>query len=624
MSAAAAATSLETLVARLTAASHAYHNGLPLLMSDTEYDAAIDQLAAAAPDHPFLARVGAPLAVGDEVTLPHVLPSLNKIKATDDSLPKWLSRNSAPSYHVSQKLDGCSALWLPKERKLYTRGDGVKGRDISAFVPYFKGLSTSSSDILKAVRGELIMRSDSAAIPAGKIARNIVAGALNRKEVDTALFAEIRFVAYELIDPPTLTPIDASKALRAAGYEIAPVTLLPASQITPDRLSALFSSEEAASPYAIDGIVVAPNTSRPLALSLKDKMGAAQNPADRVAWKTRLTATTATTTVRAVEWNVSASGYLIPRVLFDPVTLSGANIGAATGLHARWISDNAIGPGATIEVRRAGDVIPQIIAVHTPSPTGAALPPAGTWSWITDIHVGASTETPEATCARLTRALNELGAENVGPGLVARLFAAGFTTIGSMYAASVADFASRVEGVKAKGAERIYAGLRAKQSTWTELTFLCASCVFPRGIGHTRLTPLLALNPNPATWDPTALAAANPVGLSATTIHAICDAIPAYIAWRAENFPSALTPSSTLLSAAAADAAHVVFTGFRDKALETALTAAGHIIADTVTRKTTHVLYPDGPEPASTKITKAREYGTAQVLTVSDGRAALL
>jgi NAD-dependent DNA ligase len=594
-------------------------------MSDTEYDAAIEQLTAAIPDHPFLTRVGAPLATGDEVTLPHVLPSLNKIKATDDSLPKWLTRNPATHYHISQKLDGCSALWIPATRKLFTRGDGVKGRDISTYVPYIKGLVTSSSSVIKAVRGELIMRSDSTAIPVGKIARNIVAGALNRKEIDPDFFAEIRFVAYEVIEPFGLAPLDASKALRATGYEIASVTLLPAAEAaSPDRLSTLFSSEEAASPYAIDGIVVAPNTARPLALSFKDKMGAAQNPTDRVAWKTRLTASSATTTVRAVEWNVSASGYLIPRVLFDTVTLAGANIGAATGLHARWISDNAVGPGATIEVRRAGDVIPQIIAVHTPAPAGPALPPAGTWTWITDIHASASTETPEAVCARLTRALTELGAENVGPGLVARLYAAGYTTLGAIYAASAADFAARVEGVKAKGAERIYTGLRAKESTWTELTFLCASCVFPRGIGHTRLTPLLALNPTPATWDPTALAAAAPAGLSATTIHAICDAIPTYIAWRAANFPGSAAPAPVAPAAAAAAASHVVFTGFRDKALETALTAAGHTVADTVTRKTTHVLYPDGPEPASTKITKAREYGTAQILSVTAGRVTLL
>lgn len=623
----ASAASIDAIVARLTAASHAYHNGLPLLMSDAEYDAAIEALTSAAPDHPFLTRVGAPLATGDEVILPHVLPSLNKIKATDDSLSKWLARNPAAEYHASQKLDGCSALWIPATRKLYTRGDGIKGRDISAFVPYIKGLVTSSATVIKAVRGELIMRSDSTAIPAGKIARNIVAGALNRKEADPALFAEIRFVAYEVVEPFGLAPLAASKALHSVGYEIAPVVILTAAETAnPDRLSALFTSEEVTSPYAIDGMVIAPNIIRSAPPVLKDRMGAAQNPADRVAWKTRQTATTATTTVRAVEWNVSASGYLIPRVLFDTVTLAGANIAAATGLHARWIADNKVGPGAVIEVRRAGDVIPQIIAVHTPAPAGPALPPDGTWTWITDIHAAAATETPEAACARLTRGLSELGAENVGPGLVARLYAAGFTTLGQIYAASPNDFATRVEGVKAKGAERLHAGLRAKQSTWTELTFLCASCVFPRGIGHTRLTPLLALNPIPATWDATALAAANPAGLSTTTIQAICDAIPAYVAWRTANFPGVTIATAVAAAAAAppkADAATIVFTGFRDKALEAALTAAGHIVADTVSKKTTHVLYPDGPEPSSTKITKAREYG-AQILSVSVGRTALL
>ena len=613
-------------MARLTAAAHAYHNGLTPLMTDAEYDAAVEVLASAAPDHPFLSRVGAPVATGDEVTLPHVLPSLNKIKATDDSLPKWLTRNPATHYHISQKLDGCSALWIPATRKLYTRGDGVKGRDISVYVPYIKGLVTSSATVIKAVRGELIMRTDSTAIPEGKIARNIVAGALNRKEIDPAFFAEIRFVAYEVIDPFGLAPLDASKALRSIGYEIASVTLLPAAEAaSPDRLSALFSSEEAASPYAIDGIVVAPNVARPVALAFKDKMGAAQNPADRVAWKTRLTASSATTTVLSVEWNVSASGYLIPRVLFDTVTLAGANIGAATGLHARWIADNKVGPGAVIEVRRAGDVIPQIIAVHSPAPAGPALPPAGTWTWITDIHAATTAETPEAVCARLTRGLSELGAENVGPGLVARLHAAGFTTLGKIYAATADDFSARVEGVKAKGAERIYTGLRAKQSTWTELTFLCASCVFPRGIGHTRLTPLLAINPTPATWTAAALTAAAPAGLSPTTIEAICAAIPAYLAWRTENFPA--TPVAVAAAASTitlASGYHIVFTGFRDKALESALTTAGHTVSDTVSRKTTHVLYLDGPEPASTKITKAREYGTAQILSVSAGRATLL
>jgi DNA ligase (NAD+) len=638
---------ISALAARLQAASHAYHNGLPLLMSDDEFDAGVDALRVAAPAHPFLTAVGAPVVTGDEVPLPVPLPSLNKIKPDDGSLEKWTARFPAASYHASVKLDGCSALWLPAAGKLFTRGDGMLGRDISAFVPHFKGLAVTSTPMAvrgglsggaassaapasfpMAVRGELIMRMDSPAIPEGKIARNIVAGALNRKldDVDAALFGEIQFIAYELVSRYDLTPTEAYVQLRTAGFKTATAIRVDPKDMTPAHLSELFTACEKACPFQLDGIVVAPNSARPAGWKPEVRNGAAVNPADRVAWKTRVVAQTARTTVRAVDWNVSASGYLIPRVLFDTVMLAGANIGAATGLHGRWIHDNGIGPGAEIEVRRAGDVIPQIIAVHSPAPEGAAMPPAYSWNGdeTSAIHIclPAGTETVESACIQLSHALGELGAENVGAGIVAKLYAAGFRTVGAIYAASQADLAARVEGVKAKGAERIWTGLRVKQPLWTELNFLCASCTMPRGVGHTKLKPLLALNPVPATWLAEIFKAARPAGLSAKTIDEICAAVPAYLAWRAANSniqpaavggagdPAAAGGAGTLAAPAPAGPQMVVvMTGFRDKALVTQLEAAGHIVADAVSKKTTHVIYPDGPEPSSTKLTKAKELG---------------
>lgn len=622
---------IAALAARLQAASHAYHNGLELLMTDDEFDAALDQLRAVAPTHPFLAQVGAPVAAGDEVALPIPLPSLNKIKP-DGSLEKWVARYPADRYHVSVKLDGCSALWIPATRQLFTRGDGMRGRNISAFVPHIQGLSTQNANLQ--VRGELIMRTDSTAVPAGKLARNIVAGALNRKaaEADAALLREIRFVAYALEAPVDRTPEEAFRILRMAGFEVARAALLPAANMTPTILSETFSAAEKSSPYQLDGIVVAPNTARPATWAPEVRKGISVNPDDRVAWKTRVSATSARTTVRTVEWNVSASGMMIPRVLFDTVSLAGANISAATGLHGRWIYENAVGPGAVIEVRRAGDVIPQIIAVHTPAPAGPAMPAAG-YEWdgpaSTAVHVrpAAGTADTEAACIRLTRALAELGAENVGAGVVAKLHAAGFDTVGKIYAATAADFAARVEGCKGKMAERIYAGLRVKQPTWTELTLLLASCTMPRGVGNTKLQPLLAIEPQPARWTAAALTAARPAGLSAATIEAIVAAVPDYLAWRAANIsmpvaapapPAAVAPTP----APAGNQMVVVMTGVRDKALEAALTAAGHIVADAVSKKTTHVVHPDGPTPSTGKVTKAQEIG-ATVMTLSQFRALL-
>jgi len=237
---------------------------------------------------------------------------------------------------------------------------------------------------------------------------------------------------------------------------------------------------------------------------------------------------------------------------------------------------------------------------------------------------------------QLTHALGELGAENVGPGIVAKLYNAGFTDLRKIYAASVADL-TKAEGIKEKGAERIWQGLRVKQASWTELNFMVASCTMPRSVGHTKLTPLLALNPSPATWlKGEAFKAARPAGLSDKTIDAIVDAIPAYLAWKAAtglsaslsklsaSLPTAVASLSASLVPAPTNKHIVVFTGVRDKAFEATLQAAGHIVADTVTKKTTHLIHADGPGTAlSTKVVKAQEMGIA-IMSLSQAKTNLV
>jgi DNA ligase (NAD+) len=597
------------LVTKLEAAAYAYHNGLAETMTDAEYDAAIERLETLAPDHPFLKRVGAALPASlaaEEVVLPVPLPSLNKAKP--GTLAKWLSRHPAAAYQISTKLDGCSALWLPETRQFFTRGDGLRGRNISAFAPYIQGLplpsasaSVAASTNVYAVRGEIIMRTDSPAIPAGKLARNIVAGALNRKEPDPTLFAQLRFVAYELLHPANETPTQSYRIMRTAGYEVARSTTIAAADMTEAKLSDVFGKAEATSPYQLDGIVIAPDLARHGSLSAAAASIKSENPEDRIAWKTRPAGLQATqrTKVLEVEWNVSHGGHLIPRVLFEPVALAGAIIGAATGLHGRWIHDNKVGPDAIVEIRRAGDTIPQIIAVHSPAPSGPSMPPS--YQWLGDpgsaVHIGPVAGNvaleAESEKIKLTHALGELGAENVGPGIVAKLYDAGFTTVGAVYAGSPAEFEARLDGVKEKSAQRIYEGLRAAQSGWTTLTFLTASSTMPRGVGKTKLAPLLAMEPDVTAWT-TATLSPRPAGLSASA--------------------AASKP---------VDAMTVVFTGARDKALEAELVAKGHTVAPSVTKKTTHVVYPDGPIPTSSKIDAAKAAGIP-ILTITAFRTLLV
>jgi DNA ligase (NAD+) len=401
--------------------------------------------------------------------------------------------------------------------------------------------------------------------------------------------------------------------MRAAGFEIARASIID--DLTAEHLSQLFTNAESKSPYQMDGIVIAPNVAR----SNKTKNNKnVKNPEDRVAWKTRLNASSARTIVREVEWNVSHLGYLIPRVLFDTVTISGANISAATGLHGRWIFENGVGPGAEIEVRRAGDVIPQIVAVL--KRVEPSMPTR--YTWVTDsVHVkpvGDDSAT-ESACIQLTHALSELGAENVGPGVVAKLYAAGYTDLKKIYAASVADLAT-IDGYKEKGAERIYTGLRAKQASWTELNFLVASSIMPRGVGHRKLQPLLDINPTPSTWN----TSMSGPGLSEKTIAAIVAAIPAYLAWKSAMGLHVKAKSKSKSKSDKSEKPEtpekgvIVFTGVRDKELEASLIAKGYTIADTVTKKTTHLIYGD----TTTKYTKAKEMGLP-LLTLEQAKTEL-
>jgi NAD-dependent DNA ligase len=159
----------------------------------------------------------------------------------------------------------------------------------------------------------------------------------------------------------------------------------------------------------------------------------------------------------------------------------------------------------------------------------------------------------------------------------------------------------------------------------------------PRGVGHSKLAPLLAINPRVETWTASQFKAAKPAGLSDKTIDAIIEAVPAYLAWFATTgFAATATSTSTSTSATTATAAAtivipvlkpseqmvVVFTGVRDKALEAYLEARGHIVADSVTKRTTHVIHADNSAATSGKITKAEELGIP-ILSLSEFKANL-
>jgi DNA ligase (NAD+) len=75
----------------------------------------------------------------------------------------------------------------------------------------------------------------------------------------------------------------------------------------------------------------------------------------------------AQTTVRTIEWQTSRNGRVVPTLVFDEVSLAGTKVSRATGNNWAYIEERRIGPGATVKVCKANEIIPQIVEVLQPS-----------------------------------------------------------------------------------------------------------------------------------------------------------------------------------------------------------------------------------------------------------------
>ena len=155
-------------------------------MSDNDYDRGLEELRRRSPVHPFLSVIGAPVQKGS-VILPVIMGSQDKVRAGEDGLARWLRREGgaagAKEFVISEKLDGLSALLVVGQKKVYLRGDGVKGVDISAVVERgicgFPAAGHHAKDAKDAIiRGEILLQNKD--VPEGSIGRSLVNGWIHR------------------------------------------------------------------------------------------------------------------------------------------------------------------------------------------------------------------------------------------------------------------------------------------------------------------------------------------------------------------------------------------------------------------------------------------------------------
>jgi NAD-dependent DNA ligase len=457
-------------------ANSKYYNQTPI-MTDNQYDIVKEYIEQKYPNNIAITEIGAEVE-RNKVKLPYEMASMDKIKPDTNALSNWMGKFRGP-YVLSCKLDGVSGLYTTTDSipKLYTRGNGKVGQDISHLIPFLRLPKTKGI----AIRGEFIIQKDvfeqkyktTFANP-----RNMVAGIVNHKHISDTV-VDLHFVAYEVISPQ-LTPSKQMEYLKTINVES--VLFEFTDTLSNEMLSNLLVEWRKTYTYEIDGIIVTNDALYPR------KSG---NPEHAFAFKMVLSDQIAEAKVVDVLWTPSKDGYLKPRVQIEPINLGGVTIEFATGFNAAFIKDNNIGIGTTIELIRSGDVIPYIKSVTVPAEEPKL--PSVPYKW-NDTHIDImlenASEDPTVKEKNITGFFKGIGVEGLSSGNITRLIKAGYDTVPDIIKMSEADFLT-VEGFKGKMANKIYTGIQQKINESSIITLMAASNIFGRGFSEKKMELIL-------------------------------------------------------------------------------------------------------------------------------------
>ena len=495
--------SIEDLEECAIYANEKYRNDVPV-MEDKIYDLLIEFLELRAPKSKVLKQVGAPVKTKNKVKLDYTLASMDKIKPTDtNKLEKWVNDYKAP-YYASDKLDGISALLIytvDEKIKLFTRGDGVEGQDISKLIKYLrlpdwedvnkyiknKKIKSEHENNIIALRGELIIPNkvfQKNWADKLKNARNAVSGLGNSKTIDCDLAKDTNLVLYEIVDPAMKIETQFI-TINELGFET--VKYKKFNEITFSILSEYFLERRTKSDYTVDGIIITNNGKH-------ERNTDTKNPEYAFAFKDILEDQKAQSKIIEIEWNISKNGYLKPTVLLDPVCVGGVEIKRATANNARFVVDNGLGKGAVIEIIRSGDVIPKIVKVIK-----AVKPdlPKGKWHW-NETEADIITDdkgTDDIAIKNIYNFFSKLDTKGLGEKNVEKMFATGLDSVEKILKATEEDLLE-VEGFKEKTASNLVESIKESMTNVSLPKLMAASNKLGELMGERRLTQVMEAYPN--------------------------------------------------------------------------------------------------------------------------------
>lgn len=599
----------QTCSSLIKIASNYYYNKQPII-NDNAFDILRDYVESKWPYSSVLKNVGA-MPNKNRIILPHYMGSMNKLK-DDNSIYKWLSIYNEP-YSISAKLDGVSGMIDYTNNKMYTRGDGQVGHDISHLIPFIN-IGNPLNTMGLCVRGEFIMKKEvferkykpqGASNP-----RNFVSGIINSKTIDKQKCLDIDFLCYEIISPEGLTQSEQFEQLKKHNFKTAYNTnILTKQQINTTLLTNILLTWREMIEYEIDGIIITCDSN-------SFKHTSIGNPQHSFAFKTTIGNQEEEVVVTDVIWTPSQDGYLKPRIRFKPVNIGGVMIEYTTGFNGAFIRDKGIGVGSIVRLIRSGDVIPYITdIIHSTEPLMPDSSIYGNYEWTpsnVDIVLVNPNNSETVREKNITGFFTCIGVDGLSSGNVRRLINAGYDTIKKILEMQQNDFL-KVDGFKIKMATKLYENIHYQLKNASIQKILVASNLIGRGFGEKKINKIFEEYPNVLVErNISRLSQIN--GFSLKTATEFIQNIPQFIlflediGWDTQS----LVPINniSLNSDDSLNGNKFVFSGFRDKSLEEIIKLKGAEISSSVSKNTTALIIKSKDESIkSSKYINAETFG---------------
>ncbi len=383
---AAAAARINDLRAEIEYHRHLYHVKDTQEISDAALDSLKKELQDLESQYPDLVTPDSPTQRVGGQPLPNLTPVTHAVRMTSlqdafsaDDLTQWEERNykllAGPyEYFVQLKIDGVAISLVYENGQLVravTRGDGTTGEDVTHAIRTIEAiplrLSHAPAGRLE-IRGEIyLLKKDFELLNQRQSAlgeklyanpRNLAAGSIRQLDPKIAATRPLRFFAWELTSGYSV----ASRTEEYAVLQNLGLPVPPDSQLFPNltEVIAYLKTEENRRlhyPFLVDGAVLKIND-----LTINQRLGiVGKAPRGSIAFK--FAAEEATTTVQNILVQVGRTGALTPVAELKPVLVAGTTVSRATLHNADEIKRKDVRIGDTVIIRKAGDIIPEIVQV---------------------------------------------------------------------------------------------------------------------------------------------------------------------------------------------------------------------------------------------------------------------